>query len=160
MYFCGYPNILVVTQTYRTILIRVEVKYVFVFANIDTNTAYFYWYLITFQTMYLHLYLSHRIWCIWQICLQIHFIPGPFSKHKYMDHKLTWISFINTLKSGILFQNKCRGLTILIPIGDCACALDLACQWVCDKPSPLLYWHGPLCNANWASKFRMVSYKT
>ena len=60
--------------------------------------------------------------------------PGPFSKHKFMENKLTWIFFINMLKSAILFQNKCRGLILLIPIGGCVCALDLACQWVCDKP--------------------------
>ena len=57
-----------------------------------------------------------------------------FSKHKSMEHKLTWIFLKNMSKSAILFQNKCRGLTLLIPIGDCACAFDLACQWVCDKP--------------------------
>ena len=62
------------------------------------------------------------------------------------------------LKSAILFQNECRGLTLLIPIGGCACALDLACQRVCDKPLAYLYlkllyysslrpyYHGPLCN--------------
>ena len=88
---------------------------------------------IKFQTMYLYLYLIHRIWCIWQIRFQIHFFPGPFSKHKFMNHKLTWIFFINMLKSAILFQNRCRAL-ILIPIGGCVCAPDLACQWVCDKP--------------------------
>ena len=60
--------------------------------------------------------------------------PGPFSKHKFMENKLTWIFFINMLKSAILFQNKCRGLILLIPIGGCVCAFDLACQWVCDKP--------------------------
>ena len=60
--------------------------------------------------------------------------PGLFSKHKFMENKLTWIFFINMLKSAILFQNKCRGLILLIPIGGCVCALDLACQWVCDKP--------------------------
>ena len=94
---------------------------------------------------------SHRIWCIWQIRFQIHFFPGMFSKHKFMEHKHTWIFFINMLKSAILFQNKCRGLIFLIPIGDCVCALDLACQWVCDKPLAELYWHRPLCNATWAS---------
>ena len=110
---------------------RAGVKYVFVFAN--TNMAYLY--LIKFQTMYLYLYLIHHIWCIWQIRFQIHFFPGPFSKHKFMDHKLTWIIFINMLKSAIiLFQNKCRGLILLIPIGGCVCAPDLACQWVSDKP--------------------------
>ena len=57
-----------------------------------------------------------------------------FSKHNFMEHKLTWIFLKNMSKSAILFQNKCRGLTLLIPIGDCACAFDLACQWVCDKP--------------------------
>ena len=77
--------------------------------------------------------------------------PGMFSKHKFMEHKHTWIFFINMLKSAILFQNKCRGLIFLIPIGDCVCALDLACQWVCDKPLAELYWHRPLCNATWAS---------
>ena len=118
--------------------VRAGVKYVFVFANTNTNTntAYLYLYLIKFQTMYLYLYLYliHRIWCIWQICFQIHYFPGPFSKHKFMENKLTWIFFINMLKSVILFQNKCRGSILLIPIGGCACALDLACQWVCDKP--------------------------
>ena len=39
--------------------------------------------------------------------------PGPFSKHKFVEKKLTWIFFINMLKGVILFQNKCRGL---IPI--------------------------------------------
>ena len=111
---------------------RAGVKYVFVFTNTNTNTntAYLYLYLIKFQTMYLYLYLYliHRIWCIWQIRFQIHFFLGPFSKHKFMEHKLTWIFLINMLKSAILFQNKC------IPIVDCVCALDLACQWVCDKP--------------------------
>ena len=103
--------------------------------NTNTNTAYLYLYLIKFQTMYLYLYLYliHCIWCIWQIRFQIHFFPGPFSKHKFMEHKLTWIFFINMLKSAILLQNKCRGLILLIPVGDCVCALDLACQWVCDK---------------------------
>ena len=43
------------------------------------------------------------------------------------------------LKVVILFQNECRGLNLLIPIGDCACALDLACQRVCDKPLAKLY---------------------
>ena len=119
---------------------RAGVKYVFVFANTNTNTntayLYLYLYLIKFQTMYLYLYLYliHRIWCIWQIRFQIHFFPGPFSKHKFMDHKLIWIFFINMLKSAILFQNKCRSLILLIPIGCCVCAPDLACQWVCDKP--------------------------
>ena len=118
---------------------RAGVKYVFVFANTNTNTntayLYLYLYLIKFQTMYLYLYLYliQRIWCIWQIRFQIHFLPGPFSKHKFMEHKLTWIFFIKMLKSAILFQNKCRGLILLIPIGGCVCALDLACQWVCDK---------------------------
>ena len=60
--------------------------------------------------------------------------PGPFSKHKFMENRLTWIFFINMLKSALLFQNKCRGLILLIPIGGCVCALDYACQWVCDKP--------------------------
>ena len=55
-------------------------------------------------------------------------LPGPFSKHKFMEHKLTWIVLINMLKRVFLFQTKCRGLTLLIPIGDCACALDLTCQ--------------------------------
>ena len=138
---------------------RAGVKYVFVFANTNTNTAYLYLYLIKFQTMYLYLYLYliHRIWCIWQIRFQIHLFPGLFSKHKLMEHKLTWIFFINMLKSAILFQNKCRGLIILIRIGGCVCALDLACQWVCDKPLAWLYWHGPLCNATWASKCIMIT---
>ena len=117
---------------------RAGVKYVFAFANTNTNTntAYLYLYLIKFQAMYLYLYLYliHRIWCIWQIRFQIHFFPGPFSKHKFIEHKLTWIFFINMLNSAILFQNKCRGLILLIPISDCVCAVDLACQWVCDKP--------------------------
>ena len=113
--------------------VRAGVKYVFVFANTNTNTAYLYLYLIKFQTMYLYLYLIQRIWCIWQIRFQIHFFPGPFSKHKFMEHKLTRIFFIKMLKSAIPFQNKCRGLILLIPIGGCVCALDLACQWVCDK---------------------------
>ena len=82
---------------------------------------------------------------------------GPFSKHKFIEHKLTWIFFINMLNSAILFQNKCRGLILLIPIGDCVCALDLACQWVCDKPLAELYWHGPRCNATWASKCIMIT---
>ena len=83
--------------------------------GLGSNTyLYLYLYLIKFQTMYLYLYLIHRIWCIWQIRFQIHFFPGPFSKHKFMDHKLTWIFFINTLKSAILFQNKCKGLILLI----------------------------------------------
>ena len=120
------------------VVARAGVKYVFVFANTNTNTntAYLYLYLIKFQTMYLYLYLYLicRIWCIWQICFQIHFFPGPFSKYKFMEHKLTWILLISMLKSVILFQNKCRDLTLLIPLGDCACALGLACQWVCDKP--------------------------
>ena len=119
---------------------RAGVKYVFVFANTNTNTntayLYLYLYLIKFQTMYLYLYLYliRRIWCIWQIRFQIHFFPGPFSKYKFMEHKLTWILLISMLRSVILFQNKCRDLTLLIPLGDCACALGLACQWVCDKP--------------------------
>ena len=119
------------------IVIRAGVKYVFVFANTNTNTAYLYLYLylIKFQTMYLYLYLYLylicRIWCIWQIRFQIHFFPGPFSTHRFMEHKLTWIFLVNMLKSVILFQNKCKDLTLLIPIGDCACALGLACQWVC-----------------------------
>ena len=145
--------------------VRAGVKYVFVFANTNTNTntayLYLYLYLIKFQTMYLYLYLYliHRIWCIWQIRFQIHFFPGLFSKHKLMEHRLTWIFFINMLKSAILFQNKCRGLIILIPIGGCVCALDLACQWVCDKPLAWLYyyWHEPLCNATWASKCIMIT---
>ena len=101
-------------------VIRAGVKYVFVFTNTNTNTntAYLYFYLIKFQTvyLYLYLYLIHRIWCIWQIRFQIHFFPVPFSKHKLMEHKLTWIVLINMLKSVILFQNKCRGLSLLIPI--------------------------------------------
>ena len=160
MYLCGYSNLLVLTQVYRTIVIKAVVKYVFVFANTNTNTAYLYLYLIKFQTMYLYLYSVHRIWCIWQIRLQIHFISGPFSKLKFMEHKLKWIFLINMLKGVILFQNKYTCLTLLIPIDDCACALDLACQWVCDKPLPLLNWHGPLCNDTWVSKCRMDSYKT
>ena len=142
---------------------RAGVKYVFVFANTNTNTntayLYLYLYLIKFQAMYLYLYLYliHRICCIWQIRFQIHFFPGPFSKHKFIEHKLTWIFFINMLNSVILFQNKCRGLILLIPIGDCVCALDLACQWVCDKPLAELYWHGPRCNATWASKCIMIT---
>ena len=121
--------------------------------NTNTNTAYLYLYLylIKFQAMYLYLFLIHRIWCIWQIRFQIHFFPGMFSKQQFMEHKHTWIFCINMLKSAILFQNKCRGLIFLIPIGDCVCALDLACQWVCDKPLAELYWHRPLCNATWAS---------
>ena len=139
---------------------RAGVKYVFVFANTNTNTnttyLYLYLYLIKFQTMYLYLYLYliHRIWCIWQIPFQIHFFLGSFSKHTFKEHKLTWIFLINMLKSANLFQNKC------IPIVDCVCALDLACQWVCDKPLVQLYWHGPLCNATWASKCIMITYKT
>ena len=144
---------------------RAGVKYVFVFANTNTNTntaylyLYLYLYLIKFQAMYLYLYLYliHRIWCIWQIRFQIHFFPGPFSKHKFIEHKLTWIFFINMLNSAILFQNKCRGLILLIPIGDCVCALDLACQRVCDKPLAELYWHGPRCNATWASKCIIIT---
>ena len=79
--------------------------------------------------------------CIWSI------VFGVFDKYvfKYTfswavfwtqiyGKRLTWIFFINTLKSAILFQNKCRGLILPIPIGGCVCALDLACQWVCDKP--------------------------
>ena len=85
--------------------------------------------------------------------------PWPFSKHKFMENKLTWIFFINMLKGAILFQNKCIGLILLIVIGGSACALDLACQWVCDKPLALLYWHGPLCNATWARKCIMITYK-
>ena len=102
VYFCGYPNLLVVTQIYGTIMIRAWVKYVNVFANTNTNTAYMYLYLIQFQTMYLYLYLFHRIWCIWQI----HFIPGPFSKHKFMEQKLTWIFLINMLKNVIFFKTN------------------------------------------------------
>ena len=115
---------------------RAGVKYVFEFAstNTNTNTVYLYLHLIKFQTMYLYLYLIHCIWCIWQIRFQIYFFPGLLSKHKFMEHKLTWIFFINMLKSDIFFQNKCRDLFLLIPIGDCVCALDLACQWICDKP--------------------------
>ena len=82
MYLCGYPNLVVVKRIYRTIMIRAGVKYV----NVNTNKNTAYLYLIKFRTMYL--YLIHRIWCIWQISLQIHFIPGPFSKHKFMVHKL------------------------------------------------------------------------
>ena len=85
MYLCGYPNLLVITHIYRTIMIRTGVTYVFVFANTNTNTAYLYF--IKFQTMYLCLHLIHRVWCICQIRLQIHFISGPFSKHKFMEHK-------------------------------------------------------------------------
>ena len=79
--------------------------------------------------------------CIWSI------VFGVFDKYvfKYTfswavfwtqiyGKRLTWIFFINMLKSAILFQNKCRGLILPIPIGSCVCALDLACQWVCDKP--------------------------
>ena len=111
--------------------IRAGVKYVFVFANTNTNTntayLYLYLYLIKFQTvyLYLYLYLIHRIWCIWQICFQIHIFPGPISYHKFMEHKLTWIFFINMLKNAILFQNKCRGLILLIPIGAWLCL----CAW-------------------------------
>ena len=79
--------------------------------------------------------------CIWSTVFGVfdkyvfkYTFPGPFSKHKFMENKLTWIFFINMLKSAILFQNKCTGLILLIPIGGCVCALDLACQWVCDKP--------------------------
>ena len=142
----GHPWSLVVgwgkyCTTSTSATIGAGVKYVFVFANTNTNTAYLYLYLIKFQTMYLYLYLIYGIWCIWHIRLQIHFFPGPFFKPKFMEHKLTWIFLINKLKSVILFQNKCRDLTFLIPIGDCACALDLAGQWVCDKPLAWLYWH-------------------
>ena len=105
--------------------------------------------------------------CIWSTVFGVfdkyvfkYTCSGPFSKHNSIKHKLTWIFLINMLKSAIPFQTKCRGLTLLIPIGDCACALDLACQWVCDKPLAKLYWHGPLCNATWASKCRMITYKT
>ena len=87
---------------------RAGVKYVFVFANTNTNTntVYLYLYLIKFQAMYLYLYLYliHRIWCIWQIPFQIHFFPGLFTKHKFMEHKLTWIFFINMLKSDFFFK--------------------------------------------------------
>ena len=118
-------------------VVRAGVKYLFVFANTNTNTnaayLYLYLYLIKFQTMYLYLYLIYRIWCIWQIRFQIHFFPGLLSKHKFMEHKFTWIFFIKMLKSAILFQNKCGGLILLIPVGGCVCALDLACQWVCEK---------------------------
>ena len=84
--------------------------------------------------------------CIWSTVFGVFdkyvfkytFFSGPFSKHKFMEHKLTWIFFINMLKSAILFQNKCRGLILLIPVGGCVCALDLACQWVCDKPLALV----------------------
>ena len=103
--------------------------------------------------------------CIWSTVFGVFdkyvfkytFFPGSFSKHKFMEHKLTWIFFINMLKSAILFQNKCRGLILLIPIGDCVCALDLACQWVCDKQLAELYWHRPICNATRASKCIMMT---
>ena len=80
--------------------------------------------------------------CIWSTVFGVFdkyvfkytFSWAVFYKHKFMENKLTWIFFINMLKSAILFQNKCRGLIVLIPIGGCVCALDLACQWVCDKP--------------------------
>ena len=87
---------------------RAGVKYVFEFAstNTNTNTVYLYLHLIKFQTMYLYwyLYLIHCIWCIWQIHFQIHFFPWLLSKHKFMEHKLTWIFFINMLKSDIFFS--------------------------------------------------------
>ena len=68
--------------------------------------------------------------CIWSTVFGVFnkyvfkytFFPGPFSKHKFMEHKLTWILFINMLKSAILFKNKCRVLILLIPI----CA-----RWLC-----------------------------
>ena len=77
--------------------------------------------------------------CIWSTVFGVFdkyvfkytFSWAVFYKHKFMENKLTWIFFINMLKSAILFQNKCRGLIVLIPIGGCVCALDLACQWVC-----------------------------
>ena len=80
--------------------------------------------------------------CIWSTVFGVFdkyvfkytFSWAVFYKHKFMENKLTWIFFINMLKSAILFQNKCRVLIVLIPIGGCVCALDLACQWVCDKP--------------------------
>ena len=68
--------------------------------------------------------------CIWSTVFGVFnkyvfkytFFPGPFSKHKFMEHKLTWILFINMLKNAILFKNKCRVLILLIPI----CA-----RWLC-----------------------------
>ena len=141
---------------------RAGVKYVFVFANTNTNTntvyLYLYLYLIKFQTMYLYLYLIHRIWCIWQIHFQIHLFPGPFSKHKFMEHKLTWISLINMLNSVILFQNKCRDSTLLIAIGDCVCALDFG--WSMSMWQTISLTILTLCNATWAIKCRMITYKT
>ena len=75
--------------------------------------------------------------CIWSTVFDVfdkyvfkYTFPGLFSEHKFMENKLTWISFINMLRSATLFQNKYRGLILLIPIGGCVCALDLACQWV------------------------------
>ena len=53
---------------------------------------------------------------------------GPFLNTTLWNTNLHEHSLKNMSKSAILFQNKCRGLTLLIPIGDCACAFDLACQ--------------------------------
>ena len=92
--------------------------------------------------------------CIWSTVFDVfdkyvfkYTFPGLFSEHKFMENKLTWISFINMLRSATLFQNKYRGLILLIPIGGCVCALDLACQWVCDKPlSTPLTWTTLQCH--------------
>ena len=88
------------------------------------------------------------IWSNFKPCICICFwstVFGVFDKYVF---KYTFFQgcFLNSS-----LWNKCRGLIFLIPIGDCVCALDLACQWVCDKPLAELYWHRPLCNATWAS---------
>ena len=127
--------------------------------NIQGNLALFFAGLGSNTYLYLQIQIQIQIRriciciCIWSnfkpcICICIWSIVfGVFDKYvfKYTfswavfwtqiyGKRLTWIFFINMLKSAILFQNKCRGLILPIPIGGCVCALDLACQWVCDKP--------------------------
>ena len=113
----------------RICICKYKYKYkygIFVFDQIS-NHVFVFVFVFVFDPLYL-VYLTNKFSNTLFSCC------GPFSKHKFMEHKLTWIFFINMFKSAILFQNKCRGLILLIPIGGCGCALDLACQWVCDKP--------------------------
>ena len=120
---------------------RAGVKYVFVFANTNTNTntayLYLYLYLIKFQTMYLYLYsyLIDRIWCIWQIRFQIHFFPGPFSKHKFMEHKLTWIFFTSNGSWCIGIKGEMSGTVCVTFTWDIyiymSCLLAFVCFVVC-----------------------------
>ena len=95
--------------------IRTMIKYLFVFANRNTNTCILSLYFIKFHTEYLYWNLNNLLGAF-DKCVSKYF----FFKHKLNGHPHTWIFSTNRIISADDYQNKYAGSTLTILTHDCA----------------------------------------